>query len=115
MPCLRVQVSVPLGEEKKKAVLSTLSRIVSGALGKPEQYVMVVIGQSAIMMSGTDMPSAFVDMRSIGKLNQKTNTQLTREICAVLNENMGIAAERVFLNFTDVSAANWGWNNQTFG
>jgi len=115
MPCLRVQVSAVAADEKKKAVLNVLSAVVSEILGKPEQYVMIVMEQSAIMMSGSDAPAAFVDMRSIGKLNQKTNTQLTQRICAVFEEKLGIPAERVFLNFTDVAASNWGWNSRTFG
>ena len=28
---------------------------------------------------------------------------------------LGIAPDRIYLNFTDVEAGNWGWSGSTFG
>jgi hypothetical protein len=42
------------------------SRAVGSATGKPEQYVMVSLSQSAMLMSGKGGEAAFVDIRSIG-------------------------------------------------
>ncbi len=115
MPCVKLQVSAGVTAAKKDAVLRALSTIVAETLGKPERYVMAILEESAILMSGTDEAAAFVDLRSIGNLNLETNARLTRKICAVIGEKLDIAAERIFLTFTDVPAENWGWNNQIFG
>src|ERR1051326_2475086 len=115
MPLLKLETTVPLPEEKGKPLLAALSKAVAGALGKPEQYVMVAACQSTMLMSGKAGEAAFVDLRSIGGLNSETNSKLSQQICKLLKDSLGIAPDRVYLNFTDVGAGNWGWNGSTFG
>jgi len=43
------------------------------------------------------------------------NQQLSQKIGSLLNESFGVSPDRVYLNFPDVPAANWGWNGDTFG
>ncbi len=52
MPLLKLETTVPLSEEKGKPLLAALSKAVASATGKPEQYVMVTVTQSAMLMSG---------------------------------------------------------------
>ncbi len=115
MPLLKLETTVPLLEEKGKPLLAALSRAVAGATGKPEQYVMVTITQSAMLMSGKAGDAAFVDVRGIGGLNGETNRKLSQQLCKLLKDSLGIAPDRVYLNFTEVEAGNWGWNGSTFG
>jgi len=115
MPLLKVETAVVLSDEKRKALLAALSKAVAGTIGKPEQYVMVAIGSGAILMSGEPGDAAFVDIRSIGGLTADVNRKLSQQVCKLLNDSLGIAADRVYLNFTDVEASNWGWNGSTFG
>ena len=115
MPLLRLETTVPLSEEKGKPLLAALSKAVAATIGKPEQYVMITFSQSAILMSGKAGDAAFVDIRSIGGLNGDTNRKLSQQICKLLRDSLGIAPDRVYVNFTDVEAGNWGWNGSTFG
>ena len=115
MPLLKLETTVALADEKKGALLAALSKIVAGTIGKPEQYVMVVISPAAIRMSGKPGDAAFVDIRSIGGLNGDVNRQLARKIGGLLKESLGVPPDRIYLNFTDVPASNWGWNGDTFG
>ena len=115
MPLLKLQTTVPLSEEKGKPLLAALSKVVAATIGKPEQYVMITVSQSAILMSGKAGDAAFVDIRSIGGLNGDTNRKLSQQICKLLKDSLGIAPDRVYVNFTDVEAGNWGWNGSTFG
>lgn len=115
MPLLKLETTVPLPEEKGKPLLAALSKAVASATGKPEQYVMVTLGHSAILMSGKAGEAAFVDVRGIGGLNGETNRNLSQQISRLLKDSLGIAPDRVYLNFTDVEAGNWGWNATTFG
>ncbi|MCP5459295.1 MAG: hypothetical protein H6971_06680 [Gammaproteobacteria bacterium] len=115
MPLLQLQVSTPVAEDKQAGLLSALSKVMSEAIGKPERYVMVTLKTGPVLMSGDAGPGAFADVRSIGGLNSGVNKQLAQNICALLQKELGIAGERVFLNFTDVSAGHWGWNGGTFG
>jgi len=115
MPLLKLETTVALADEKRQALLASLSKIVAGTIGKPEQHVMVVISPAAILMSGQPGDAALVDIRSIGGLNGDVNRQLSQKICRLLNESLATPPDRIYLNFTDVSAGNWGWNGDTFG
>ena len=115
MPLLKLKTNVALADEKKQALLASLSKIVAGTIGKPEQYVMVVVSPAAILMSGKAGDAAFVDIRSIGGLSDAVNRQLAQKICKLLSESLGVPPDRIYLNFTDVPAGNWGWNGDTFG
>ena len=115
MPLLKLETTVALSDEKRQSLLPALSKIVCETLGKPESYVMVTINPAAILMSGKSGDAAFVDIRSIGGLSLGVNQQLSKKISTLLNQLLGIAPNRIYLNFSDIDAANWGWNGSTFG
>ena len=115
MPLIKLQTTVPLSDEKQQELLASLSRLIAGAIGKPERYVMATLSPTAIVMSGQTGPAAFADVRSIGGLNPQVNQQIARQLCQLLTLTLRIPPERVYLNFTDVPPGNWGWNSQTFG
>ena len=115
MPLLKLDTTVVLSDDKRKALLASLSKIMAETIGKPEQYVMVTIGSAAILMSGKPEDAAFVDVRSIGGLSGDVNHQLSQKVCRLLNESLGVPQDRSYLNFTDVEAGNWGWKGNTFG
>ncbi|MGA2554656.1 MAG: phenylpyruvate tautomerase MIF-related protein [Verrucomicrobiota bacterium] len=115
MPLLKLETTVVLPEEKRQALLAALSKAVGEIIGKPQQYVMVAASQAAMMMSGTAGDAAFVDVRSIGGLSEEVNRKLSRKVCQMLNEALGIPPNRIYLNFTEVEGSGWGWNGNTFG
>ena len=114
MPLLRLETSAALPEDKRKTLLASLSKAVADTIGKPEQYVMVTASQAAMLMSGKPGDGAFVDLRSIGGLSDEVNRKLSQQVCKLLKDSLGISPDRVYLNFTDVDAGNWGWNGGTF-
>src|SRR5690348_17561208 len=114
MPLLKLETTAPLLEEKGKPLLAALSKAVADAIGKPEQYVMVAASQSRMLMSGKAGEAAFVDIRSIGGLNGETNRKLSQQICKLLKDSLGIAPDRVYLNFTDVDAWELGLERKHF-
>ena|SRR5260370_1384612 len=115
MPLLNLETTVVLSEDNRKALLASLSKAVAETIGKPEQYVMVSVSQAAMLMSGNPGEAAFLDIRSIGGLSDDVNRRLSQKICKLLNDSLGIPQNRIYLNFTDVQATNWGWNGSTFG
>jgi phenylpyruvate tautomerase len=114
MPLMKLQLSENIDDEKKTTLLSCLSRIVSDSLGKPENYVMVILEQGSFLMLGSEGNAAFADIRSIGSINSRTTLDLTQRLCRYLDELLGIPSNRVYINFTDIAAENWGWNGETF-
>ena len=115
MPLLKLETTVALSDDSKKSLLASLSQLLAATIGKPEQYVMVVISPAAIFMSGKPDHAAFVDIRSIGGLGGDIRKQLAHKVGNLLKESLGVSLDRTYLNFAEVSPANWGWNGSTFG
>jgi phenylpyruvate tautomerase len=115
MPLLKLEATVALTDDKRKALLASLSKVMADTTGKPEEYVMITVTQTAILMSGKSGDAAFAEIRGIGGLSGDVNRQLSQKVCRLLNESLGVPPNRIYLNFTEVEAANWGWNGSTFG
>lgn len=111
MPLLRIQTA----KEIPSDVLDELSSLTAETIGKPETYVMVSATQADLTMAGTKDDAALVEVKSIGGLGRDVNLSLSGKICALLDEHCDIPANRVYLNFTDVPASEWGWNGSLFG
>src|SRR5437868_2955285 len=86
MPLLRLETSAALPEDRRKALLASLSKAVAETIGKPEQYVMVAASQAVMLMSGKPGDGAFVDLRSIGGLSDEVNRKLSQQVCKLLKD-----------------------------
>lgn len=115
MPMVNLKIPVSLPEETRRSLLSSVSKIIAIGIGKPEKYVMVTIEEDSIMMSGKEGSAAFIDLRSIGGLNKGVNRELSRKLCDLLEEKLQVPPDRVYINFSDITAQNWGWDGSTFG
>jgi phenylpyruvate tautomerase len=111
MPMINLNCSC----EIPQGLLKNLSSVVAETIGKPEQYVMAIGSHAVVMMGGTDDPSAFVDVRSIGGLSPDVNRTLSKKICSLLEKELHIPARRIYITFIPFSADAWGWNGSTFG
>lgn len=66
-------------------------------------------------MGGASTPAALVSVKSIGGLSRSINQKLSAEICQMLNNELGIAGNCIYLTFEEIPATHWGWNSSTFG
>lgn len=115
MPLIRLTVSTPVPEATKNRVLTAMSGIVVKATGKPPAYMMATMEEGRIVMGGRSDPAAFADVRGIGGFTPPVNKQISKDVCELLQKELGIKPENVYLTFTDVAASSWGWNGGTFG
>lgn len=115
MPLMKVETTVGVPVEKRADVALKLSKVMAQVTHKPEQYCMVIISEAeAGAMGGREMPVAYVDIRGIGGLTPAVNAELSRQVADVLCGELGLAEDGVYLTFTDVPRANWGWKGRTF-
>ena len=115
MPLIKIEVTTEPAAAKKNSIMTQASAIVAKNTGKPEQYVMVTMSRADFLLAGKPAEAAFVDVRGIGGINRKNNSGITKDICELLNFELGISPENVYLTFTDVPGQNWGHNGTTFG
>ncbi len=116
MPLIKVQSSI-LEPEKYivRELLTDLSASLAKHLSKPESYVMTAF-EANIMMSfaGTFDPVAYVEVKSIGTMKPEQTKAMSQDFCQKINQKLGIATNRIYIEFADADRHMWGWNNSTF-
>ena len=90
-----------------------ISKKIADLTGKSENYVMTMI-QSNTQMSfaGSDEPCCFIKVKSIGSLNPSL---MSKSLCELIASKTNINTNRIYIEFIDVKASNWGYNSSTFG
>ena len=117
MPLIQLNTSCDLAtKERRETLAKELSKLAAACIGKPEQYVMACVNDNlAMTMSGESTAAALVSVKSIGGLSKQVNQELAAEICKMLQEELGIADECIYLTFEELPATHWGWKADTFG
>ncbi len=113
MPYVKLNTNVEIADKPK--ILSQLSQLLVKETGKPESYVMVEIAHSSAMLfAGKDAPLAYLECKSIG-LTEKQAKTLSASLCQLLNAELQIPSDRIYIEFSNAPAAFWGYNGSTFG
>tara|TARA_Y100001968_G_scaffold202658_1_gene186084 strand:- start:137 stop:475 length:339 start_codon:yes stop_codon:yes gene_type:complete len=90
-----------------------ISKMVADLTGKPENYVMTIIkSNSQMTFAGTDEPCCFIKLKSIGSLKPSS---MSKSLCELIASKTNIKTNRIYIEFIDVKASNWGFNSSTFG
>ena len=117
MPLIQLDTSCTLSDpDKRQSIAKALSRLAAEGIGKPEQYVMACLHDNVAMtLGGSTGPCALVTVKSIGGLNKAVNQTLATQVCQMLQKELAIPQNRVYLTFEDVAPTHWAWNGKTFG
>jgi phenylpyruvate tautomerase PptA (4-oxalocrotonate tautomerase family) len=112
-----VQTSVDNPEPAAvEGLLKILSAKLAQHLGKPESYVMTAFESNVAMtFAGTVEPVGYVEVKSIGSMSPAQTKAMSQDFCQVINEKLGVPANRIYIEFADAKGAMWGWNSSTFG
>jgi phenylpyruvate tautomerase PptA (4-oxalocrotonate tautomerase family) len=115
MPLIKVQSSVKNPDPQVvKNLLTNLSASLATHLGKPESYVMTSFEpEVAMTFGGTFDPVCYLEIKSIGTMGDKTKA-MSQDFCAQISEALGIAKNRIYIEFADAKGSMWGWNGSTF-
>jgi len=111
MPYLNIVTNQDIADET--AFIEQASQTVAKASGKPESYVMIAVEQKASMsMGGSDAPTAFLDYRALGLPSDRA--AFSDALCSLINDQLNIDGNRIYISMTDSERHNWGWNHSTF-
>lgn len=114
MPFINSKVSVSLSDEKEKELKTRLGQAIALIPGKSESWLMTGFEDNYHLYFRGDnsQPTAFVEVKVFGKENPSAFEALTKEICKIFGEVLGIAADHIYVKYEAVS--NWGWNGGNF-
>jgi phenylpyruvate tautomerase len=117
MPLIQLDTSFSFTDQnKKQAIAKTLSQLAAEGTGKPEQYVMACVHDHVAMtMSGDAGPCALVTIKGIGGLSKSVNQAIAAKVSQLLQKEMNIPLNRIYLTFEEFAATHWAWEGKTFG
>jgi hypothetical protein len=114
MPVLWIQTNVGLPQHRRDELLARLSGELATALGKPERYVMVILDLDRPMLfAKRDTPAAYLELKSLG-LSEDQTTGLSQLLCRLMESELGIPQDRVYIEFANPPRPFFGWNGGTF-
>mgnify|MGYP004457715435 FL=1 len=113
MPFIDSKVTVKLTEEKKNSVKTRLGQAIS-ILHKSETYLMVGFeDEYDLYMSGNRLEKgAYVSVSLFGNASSDDYEKMTSAICDILQDELGIPADHVYVTYHGVN--DWGWNGRNF-
>ena len=113
MPFIQINTSSKSDVENDDLLQKDVSKMVADLTGKPENYVMTIIQRDTKMtFAGSDEPCCFIKVKSIGSLNPSS---MSKSLCELIASKTNINMNRIYIEFFDVKASNWGFNGSTFG
>ncbi len=113
MPFITVKTSAKLSEQVKLEIENKLTDSISILPGKTSNYFMCAVEDNISMMfHGDKQPTAFVEVKIFGRSTREAYTDLTAEICEILEKSAGVAPDYCYVKFEEVE--NWGFNKRLF-
>ncbi|MCF7990390.1 MAG: hypothetical protein K9M02_08095 [Thiohalocapsa sp.] len=112
MPTLIIKTNAPL--DNADGLLVAASRTVADLLGKPERYVMVLLEPvPALCFAGQSTPAAYLELKSLGLPEERT-AELSATLCGLMAEQLGVPADRIYIEFASPARHLFGFNGATF-
>ena len=113
MPFIDSKVTVKISEAQKEEIKSELGRLIT-TLNKSEPYLMVGIEDAYdLWLGGKKLDrGAYVAVSLYGEAPKEAYDRLTGQICALLEEKLGIPGNAVYVTYHPVN--DWGWNGRNF-
>lgn len=113
MPFINVKTNQSVPKDKMETIKSELGKAISTIPGKSEQWLMVGIEPDyALWHQGTDAPAAMVEVQVYGGASGSAYDAMTGKISTILNDALGIPANRIYVSYT--GTPDWGWNGGNF-
>ena len=114
MPYIEIKTNTAIPKEAEVSVKSKIAAVLTAAFpSKTENWLMLDFTENSRMyFGGKDDPCAMVQVALFGKGNTAGFDKLTDGVCRLIESELGIPADRVYVKYEEVS--HWGWNGQNF-
>lgn len=113
MPFIDSKITVKVDDAKKEEIKCRLGALMS-TIGKSETYLMVGIDDSYdLWMGGKKLDKGvYVEVSLLGDAGKSAYENMTKAICDMYEEILGINPASVYVKYHPVT--DWGWNGTNF-
>ena len=110
MPYIQTKTNISISKQQAESVKSALGKAISLIPGKSETWLMCEIeGDKNLYFAGDgETPCAYNEVKIFGNADKTSCEALTAEICKILNSELGIAENKIYVKYEMCSM--WGWN-----
>ncbi len=110
MPFINSKISVKITREQEETIKSKLGKAISIIPGKSENWLMIGFEDDyKLYFKGEKFEKiAFVEVKIFGQISSENSEKLTKEICNIYEEVLGIPQNKIYIKYEEVS--QWGWN-----
>ena len=114
MPFIHAMVSTDITPQQEARLKDRLYQAIPLLPGKSEAYLMVRITPGCrLYFQGTNhAPVAFTEVKLFGKSTPQAYQALTAEICAIMQDVLGITPDRTYVQYEETPY--WGHNGRNF-
>ena len=114
MPFINTKINVELTKEKETTLKEKLGKAISLLPGKSESWLMLSFEDNCRMYfrGEKEEPMAFVEVKVYGGANRAAFEELTAEITRILNHELSIAPDHIYVKYE--ACEHWGWNGGNF-
>ncbi|CAG9104034.1 unnamed protein product [Plutella xylostella] len=114
MPHFRIETNLSKSKVPQDFVTKAIP-VLAKALGKPEAYCVVsVIPDTIMSFGGSTEPCAIANLMSIGSLGVEQNKKHAKALFELVEKELGISNDRMYITFQDEPTGNVGFKGTTF-
>lgn len=113
MPFIKTKTSVEISKQKEEAIKTKLGTAII-KLGKGEAWLMLEFEDNCRLWfrGGNAEKLAMVEISLFGKASEDQYDNMTKAVCDILSEELGIPGEDVYVKYEEVE--HWGYNGFNF-
>ncbi|MBR5370829.1 MAG: hypothetical protein IK130_01305 [Oscillospiraceae bacterium] len=113
MPFINVKTNQTVEKAQADRIKAALGKAITAVPGKSETWLMVnVEGGQMLYFQGSDAPAAIAQTALFGNASGSALNTLTQRITEILNTELGIPNDRVYVSYQ--LTEHWGWNGGNF-
>ncbi len=113
MPFIDVKTNKTVTKELAEQIKADLGSAITAIPGKSEAWLMVrAEGDSNMFFKGDADDCAMFDVSIFGAASDSAYDDLTKRICKISEERLGVPAARTYVKYSEYTT--WGWNNMNF-
>lgn len=112
MPLITAKTSTAISKEKEAVIKEKLGKAIE-LINKSESWLMIDFQENChLWFKGDETPSAMIEVDLFGKASDSGYDALTKAITDIVNAELGIAPDRIYVKYNEIS--HWGYSGFNF-